>query len=106
MLMKVTMPTQIISADAAAAVRLGLRMAFCRAMVPATPRRRGSGAPSTRLIGSDTVRPRMATPKKTRTAPAPANSTGLDGCASRPVNKAAAPSASTPVPTKTRCLDP
>ena len=68
--MKLTRPTQIISADVAAAVRLGLRVAFCRARVPGTPRRLGSGAPSSRLIGSATVRPRMATAKKTRTAPA------------------------------------
>lgn len=50
--MKLTSPTQIISADAAAAVRLGLRVAFCRAMVPGTPRSLGSGAPSARLSGS------------------------------------------------------
>ena len=53
MVMNPTRPTPIISADALAAVRFGLRMAFSRASVPVTPRSRGSGAPITRLSGSD-----------------------------------------------------
>ena len=57
MVMKPTRPTPIINAEALAAVRFGLRMAFSRASSPVMPRSRGSGAPITRLSGSDTVRP-------------------------------------------------
>ena len=39
--MKATSATPIISADAVAAVRRGLRVAFSRASVPAMPRKRG-----------------------------------------------------------------
>ena len=66
MVMNVTSPTPIISADAVAAVRLGLRMAFSRASWPEMPRRRGSGSPMTRLSGRATVRPSADTPKNTR----------------------------------------
>ena len=50
-------------------MRLGLRMAFSLASLPGMPRRRGSGAPTTRLSGSDTVRPSTDTPKNTSSAP-------------------------------------
>ena len=67
--MNPTRPTPIISADALAAVRLGLRMAFSRASSPVMPRSLGSGAPIARLSGSDTVRPSTDTPKNTSSAP-------------------------------------
>src|SRR6266516_631410 len=69
--MKQTRPTPIISADAAVAVRLGLRLAFSRAKPQVMPRRRGNGVAMNRLNGSETVLPRTETPKKTSTAPAP-----------------------------------
>ena len=75
MVMNPTRPTPIISADALAAVRLGLRMAFSRANWPVTPRSRGSGAPTARLSGSDDVRPSTDTPKKTSSAPTPTTRT-------------------------------
>ena len=71
MVMKETRPTPIISAEALAAVRFGFRIAFCRASFPVTPRSRGSGAPTARLSGSETVRPSTDTPKNTSSAPAP-----------------------------------
>ena len=71
MVMNPTTPTPIISAEALAAVRLGLRIAFSRASSPVMPRRRGSGAPSTRLSGSEMVRPSTETPRNTSTAPTP-----------------------------------
>ena len=75
--MNPTRPTPIISADALAAVRLGLRMAFSRASLPVTPRSRGSGAPIARLSGSEIVRPSTDTPKKTSSTPTPTIRTAL-----------------------------
>ena len=84
MVMKPTRPTPIISADALAAVRFGLRIAFSRASSPVMPRVRGSGAPITRLSGSETVRPRIDTPKNTSRAPAPTTVTGLRNATEQP----------------------
>ena len=106
MVMNPTRPTPIISADALAAVRLGLRMAFWRANWPVTPRSLGSGAPTARLSGSNTVRPSTDTPKNTSSAPAPTTRTRLAMSANRPVNSAATPRTRTAEPTMTRSLDP
>ena len=84
MVMNDTRPTPIMSAVAVAAVRFGLRMAFSRARCPAMPRARGSGQPIKRLIGSDTVRPRTDTPKKTMMADPPMMARAFDGDPSRP----------------------
>ena len=69
--MNTTRPTPIIRADAVADVRLGLRVAFSRAMVPVMPRRRGSGAPSRRLTGRAPTGPSTPTPRNTTAAPMP-----------------------------------
>ena len=53
----VTTPTPIISAVAVPAVRRGLRIALRRASEPVIPRRRGRGAPITRLAGRATTGP-------------------------------------------------
>ena len=68
MVMKPTSPTPIISADALAAVRLGLRIAFSRASSPVSRAAGAAAQPSSRLSGSATVRPRMTTPKNTEGA--------------------------------------
>ncbi len=106
MVMNPTRPTPIISADALAAVRLGFRIAFWRASFPVTPRSRGSGAPTVRLSGSDTVRPSTDTPKNTSSAPAPTTSTRLVTLVNNPVNSAATPRTRIAEPTMTRSLDP
>ena len=64
-------PTPIISAEAVADVRRGLRVAFSRASVPAMPRKRGSGEPTTRVNGRAMTGPRIATPMNTTSAPRP-----------------------------------
>ena len=104
--MNPTTPTPIMSADALAAVRLGLRMAFALASLPGMPRRRGSGAPTARLSGSETVRPSTDTAKNTSSAPAPTTRTWLPTWANRPVNSAATPSRSRAMPTIIRCFEP
>ena len=104
--MSPTTPTPIISAEALAAVRFGFRIAFSRASSPVMPRSRGSGAPRTRLSGSEIVRPRIDTPKKTRRAPAPTITTGCSTSRKSPVSNAARPRPRTAAPTITRCLDP
>jgi hypothetical protein len=106
MVMKPTSPTPIISAEALDAVRLGLRMAFSRASAPAVPRRRGSGAPSALLNGSDTVRPRADTPKNTSSTPRPTTARALAGLVNSPYSIDATPPTTTSDPTMTRCLDP
>jgi hypothetical protein len=106
MVMKLTRPTPIISAEALAAVRLGLRMAFSRASLPAMPRNHGSGAPTARLSGSDTVRPSTDTAKNTSSTPAPTTRMLLATWPKSPVNSAAMPAARMPVPTMIRCLEP
>ena len=99
-------PTPIISADALAAVRLGLRMVFSRARVPVTPLMRGSGAPIARLSGSAIVRPSTDTPRKTSSTPTPTIRKALETWPNRPVNSAATPSARMDRPTTRRCLEP
>jgi hypothetical protein len=84
MVMNATRPTPIISAEALAAVRLGLRMVFSRARVPVTPLTVGSGAPIARLSGSAIVRPSTDTPKKTTRIPAPTTARALAGWPNRP----------------------
>src|SRR6516165_863041 len=69
--MNATNATPIISADDVAAVRRGFRMAFSRASVPATPRIRGSGQPTTRAKRREIVGPSMTTPTNTARAPSP-----------------------------------
>ncbi len=84
MVMKATRPTPIISAEALAAVRLGLRMVFSRARVPVTPLTRGSGAPIARDSGSEIVRPSTDTAKKTSKIPTPVIMKALAGWPNRP----------------------
>ena len=60
-----TRATPIISADAVADVRRGLRIAFSRASVPAMPRTRGSGAPTTRVNRRAMTGPSNVTPRNT-----------------------------------------
>jgi hypothetical protein len=84
MVMNPTRPTPIISAEALAAVRLGLRMVFSRARVPVTPLMRGSGAPMARLSGSAIVRPSTETPRKTSSTPRPTIRNALPGWPNRP----------------------
>ena len=106
MVMNAIRPTPIISAEALAAVRLGLRMVFSRARVPVTPLMRGSGAPIARLSGSAIVRPSTETARKTSSTPAPTIRKALGGWPNRPVNSAATPSTRMVMPTMTRCLEP
>jgi hypothetical protein len=104
--MKATRPTPIIRADALAAVRFGLRMAFSRASAPVTPRAFGSGQPMNRLSGSDTVRPSTETPKKTRSTPRATGGSLFDMLPNSPPRSATAPNTRMPTPTKMRCFDP
>ena len=82
--MNATRPTPIINADAVAAVRFGLRIAFSRASWPVMPRSRGSGHPMNRLRGSATVRPRAETPKNTSNTATPTTSSALSGFEIKP----------------------
>ena len=97
--MNATRPTPIISADAVAALRRGLRAAFSRATVPAIPRRRGSGAPSTLVNGRASTGPSTATPTNTSSAPRP---TGAIAPPDRPMAMNAAPTTVTTVPMTAR----
>ena len=69
--MNPTRPTPIMSADAVVAVRLGLRMAFSRAIRLATPPKRAIGHPSSRAIGPAVTGPTTVNPMNTRKAPKP-----------------------------------
>jgi len=73
--MKITRVTPMVSAAAVVAVRLGLRMAFSLASVPAMPLRRGNGAPINQLSGRARSGPRTATPMNTAAAPTPTGPT-------------------------------
>ena len=64
--MNATRVTPIISAEAVAAVRFGFRMAFSRARLPATPRRRGRGLPSSQLTGRARTGPSTTVPTNTQ----------------------------------------
>ena len=77
--MKPTSATPIMSADAVAAVRRGLRIAFSRASVPVMPRTLGSGAPMNRLIGRASTGPRTKMPMKIAIAPSPRMPSALSG---------------------------
>ena len=67
---KVTMsPTPIISAEAVAAVRRGLRMAFSPASLPVKAKR--TGAPMMRLMGLANSGPTTITPRNTMAMPRP-----------------------------------
>ena len=68
--MNPTRATPIISADAVAAVRLGLRRAFCRAYLPVTPNSR-VGTPSSPTAGPTSTGPSVNTPRTTVIAPSP-----------------------------------
>lgn len=104
--MNPTRPTPIINADAVAAVRFGLRIAFSRASSPEMPRTSGNGAPMNRLSGSATVRPSTDTPKKTSSAPSPTGGSGLSAPPNRPPSSAITPSRTMPTPTPMRSVDP
>jgi hypothetical protein len=104
--MKPMRATPIISADAVAAVRFGLRMAFSRARFPVTPRRPGSGAPMARLSGRAMVRPRTDTPKNTSRTPSPTRASALDPPPKRPPRSEATPRPSSTAPTTIRSLEP
>ena len=69
--MSPTSATPIMSAAAVADVRLGLRIAFSRAIEPVMPLICWIGMPSTELIGAAMIGPRTATPRKTMTIPRP-----------------------------------
>ena len=58
---KLTRATPIISDDAVRAVRFGLRIAFWRAIAPAVPRNRASGAPRAAATGRARTGPRTDT---------------------------------------------
>ena len=85
-----TRPTPIISADAVAAVRRGLRTAFSRASEPATPRRRVSGRPNAWQIGPATAGPRTARARKPTSAPSPRTRNPSPPCRAPRVTSAAA----------------
>ena len=104
--MNATRPTPIINADAVAAVRLGLRIAFSRASCPQIPRSRGSGQPMNRLSGSATVRPRTATPKNTSSTATPTTGNALLGVAINPYARETKPSPRITHPTMIRCIEP
>src|SRR5205823_4624948 len=63
-----TIVSPITRAIAVDAVRLGLRIAFCRASSPGTPAVL-SGAPITEAIGSTIIGASVVTPKTTPTTP-------------------------------------
>src|SRR5215218_8492385 len=67
----VTSARPIISAAAVDAVRCGLRRAFSRASVPATPPNRDEGQPSHAASGVTSRSASKATPRKIRNAPSP-----------------------------------
>ena len=98
--MSPTSPTPIISAAAVAEVRLGLRIAFSRAIDPVMPLILRIGAPRAALIGVAMIGPRMATPRKTTAMPTPTNSSPL--LPKRPSRSSTTPSMVTTPPTRAR----
>ena len=66
-----TRATPIISADAVAAVRFGLRAALSRASTPVIPRNAATGAPTSRTKRGPTTGPSTTTPANTARAPTP-----------------------------------
>lgn len=75
-LIALTSARPIISADAVAAVRRGLRRAFLVASRPGVRNSFGYGAPSTRTTGRLITGASMATPTNTSAAPAPSTAMG------------------------------
>ena len=95
-------PTPIIRAAAVDAVRLGLRVAFCRASRPVTPLSRATGAPIRLLMGPAMTGPSTATPRNVTSAPPPTTAIPLSRLPNRPRNRAATPRASTSSPNTVR----
>ena len=100
--MNATRPMPIINADAVAEVRRGLRVAFSRAIVPAIPRKRGSGEPISRANGRAMTGPSTATPTNTARAP---SATGPTPPPDKPMARNAAPNSITTVPMTARRTD-
>ena len=97
---RVTTPTPIISAVAVPAVRRGLRIALRRASEPVIPRRRGRGAPITRLAGRATTGPNTDTPTIVASAPSAPNP--IDVSAKTAKRTSAMPPASSTAPATAR----
>ncbi|GIV00261.1 MAG: hypothetical protein KatS3mg014_1876 [Actinomycetota bacterium] len=97
----VTSARPIMSAEAVAAVRLGLRIAFSRPSRAGIPSP-ATGRPSRRAAGRATSGERLATPRNTRAAPAPTSSAALDDAPERPYPSGSRPPTVTAVPSATR----
>ena len=104
MLTKDTRASPIIRAAAVEAVRRGLRMAFWRARVPGSRKARANGQPMTRARGRAISGLRMATPKKTTTAPEATLTSRLPSERNRPASSRATPTAVTSTPRTIRRL--
>src|SRR5262245_4979313 len=74
----------IISAEAVAAVRRGLRRALATDIRPTVPHSRGYDTPSTRTIGLDSTGLTTVTPTSTPSAPTPTQIAGLSPAPPRP----------------------
>ena len=92
---KVTSPSPIISAEAVAAVRRGLRNAFSRASWPCRPIA-AAGAPISRTSGRVASGESSAAPSRVSTAPIPTGT--IPASANRPSEIAAIPAATTRPP--------
>src|SRR5271165_1491060 len=90
MLISDTRVTPTIRAAAVAAVRDGLRIAFCCPSLPAVLRM-ASGAPITWLTLRATNGPSTAMPTNTATAPPPTSGTRFPACPNNPAASTAAP---------------
>ena len=88
--MNPTRATPIISADAVAAVRLGLRRALFRAYLPVTPNSR-VGTPSSPTAGPTSTGPRVNTPRTIVIAPSPISGRPSWPDADRPMANDATP---------------
>ena len=97
-----TRATPIISADAVAAVRRGLRSAFSLASRPRIPASRGSGAEMTRTTGRASTGLRTVVPTKPASVPM---STSGSSPPTKPATSATALTAASRTPMPTRTFD-
>src|SRR5918996_894469 len=96
-----TRPRPIISADAVAAVRRGLRIAFSRASLPGTPSAR-TGTPIVAATGLAISGVSIAMPMNVNATPAPTSWSALSGVPNSPYTRRPTPTASTMAPLTSR----
>ncbi len=98
----VTKAKPIMRAAAVAAVRRGLRIAFCCASRPGVPNTFGNSPPSTRTTGVLITGASIAMPRNTAAAPPPSRASGWLVAPAMPDPMAIAPPAVKAPPTQTR----